>query len=284
MYKAGTTTDLKTSNNKGINWHTATFMALFHIGAVAALFMFSWQALVAAIVLWWISASLGVGMGFHRLLTHRGYKTPKLVEYFITVCGLLALEGGAINWVVTHRIHHAHTDGPGDPHTPRDGGWWAHIGWMLKGTAQSHGRETMERYAPDMMKDRFHVLANNYYWVPIIFLGIGLLALGGWSFVLWAVFFRITFNFHSTWLVNSATHMWGRRRFATRDDSTNNWWVALLTFGEGWHNNHHAYPTAARHGLAWYEIDLNWWGIRTLQFLRLASGVKLVRLAEVTAT
>jgi stearoyl-CoA desaturase (delta-9 desaturase) len=259
-------------------------MALFHIGAVAALFMFSWQALVAGIVLWWISASLGVGMGFHRLLTHRGYKTPKLVEYFITVCGLLALEGGAINWVVTHRIHHAHTDGPGDPHTPRDGGWWAHIGWMLKGTAQSHDRETMERYAPDMTKDRFHVLANNFYWVPIVLLGIGLLAFGGWSFVLWAVFFRVTFNFHSTWLVNSATHMWGRRRFATRDDSTNNWWVALLTFGEGWHNNHHAYPTAARHGLAWYEIDLNWWGIRTLQFLRLAKGVKLVRLAEVSAT
>jgi stearoyl-CoA desaturase (delta-9 desaturase) len=259
-------------------------MALFHIGAVAALFMFSWQALVAAVVLWWISASLGVGMGFHRLLTHRGYKTPKLVEYFITVCGLLALEGGAINWVVTHRIHHAHTDAPGDPHTPREGGWWAHIGWMLKGTAQSHDQATMARYAPDMVKDRFHVLANNFYWVPIILLAIGLFAFGGWPFVLWAVFFRVTFNFHSTWLVNSATHMWGRRRFATRDDSTNNWWVALLTFGEGWHNNHHAFPTAARHGLAWYEIDLNWWGIRTMQFLRLASGIKLVRLAEVTAT
>jgi stearoyl-CoA desaturase (delta-9 desaturase) len=272
------------ANNKGINWHTAGFMALFHIGAVAALFMFDWKALVAAVVLWWISASLGVGMGFHRLLTHRGYKTPKLVEYFITFCGLLALEGGAINWVVTHRIHHAHTDAPGDPHTPREGGWWAHIGWMLKGTAQSHDQATMARYAPDMVKDRFHVLANNFYWVPIILLAIGLFAFGGWPYVLWAVFFRVTFNFHSTWLVNSATHMWGRRRFATRDDSTNNWWVALLTFGEGWHNNHHAFPTAARHGLAWYEIDLNWWGIRTMQFLRLASGVKLVRLAELTTT
>lgn len=279
MHNEVMTTDQRTSKER-INWHTATFMALFHIGAVAALFMFSWQALVAAVVLWWISASLGVGMGFHRLLTHRGYKTPKLVEYLITIFGLLSLEGGAINWVVTHRIHHAHTDGPGDPHTPRDGGWWAHIGWMLKGTAQSHDRETMERYAPDMMKDKFHVLANSFYWVPVIFLAIGLLALGGWSFVLWGVFFRITFNFHSTWLVNSATHMWGRRRFATRDDSTNNWWVALLTFGEGWHNNHHAYPTAARHGLAWYEIDLNWWGIRTLQFLRLAKGIKLVPAVE----
>jgi fatty-acid desaturase len=272
------------AEDKSINWHTAAFMALFHIGAVAALFMFNWKAMVAAIVLWWISASLGVGMGFHRLLTHRGYKTPKLVEYFLTLCGLLALEGGAINWVVTHRIHHAHTDGPGDPHTPRDGGWWAHIGWMLKGTAQSHDEEEMTRYAPDMMKDRFQVLFNRIYWLPLVVLAIGLLAFGGWAFVLWAIFFRVTFNFHATWLVNSATHMWGRRRFATRDDSTNNWWVALLTFGEGWHNNHHAHPTAARHGLAWYEIDLNWWGIRTLQFMRLASGVKLVRLAELTAT
>jgi len=270
--------------HKGINWHTAAFMALFHIGAVAALFMFNWKALVAAVVLWWISASLGVGMGFHRLLTHRGYKTPKVVEYFLTLCGLLSLEGGAINWVVTHRIHHAHTDAPGDPHTPRDGGWWAHIGWMLKGTAQAHDEAAMARYAPDMVKDRFHVFFNNFYWVPIVFLAVALLAFGGWAFVLWGVFFRVTFNFHSTWLVNSATHMWGRRRFATLDDSTNNWWVALLTFGEGWHNNHHAYPTAARHGLAWYEIDLNWWSIRTLQFLRLASGIRLVRLAEVSAT
>src|SRR6266850_7742713 len=92
---------------KRINWHTTIFLALFHIGAVAALFMFSWQALVVATVLWWITASLGVGMGFHRLLTHRGYKTPKIVEYFLTVCGALALEGGHIQWVVTHRIHHA---------------------------------------------------------------------------------------------------------------------------------------------------------------------------------
>src|SRR5687768_17207015 len=96
---------------------------------------------------------------------------------------------------------------------------------------------------------------------------------------MWAVFFRIVFNLHSTWLVNSATHMWGRRRFATNDDSTNSWWVALLTFGEGWHNNHHAHPTAARHGLAWYEVDPNWWGIRTLQFLGLAKDIKLISKA-----
>src|SRR6267143_1084504 len=269
---------------KGINWDSLLVITLFHVGTVAALFTFKWQALVATILLWWISASLGVGMGFHRLLTHRGYKTPKLVEYFLTLCGTLTLEGGAINWVATHRIHHAYTDAPGDPHTPRDGGWWAHIGWMLKGTAQMHEPEVLERYAPDLTKDRFHVFFNRFFWLPLVVLAIALLLLGGWSYLMWGIFFRVTFNFHATWLVNSATHMWGSRRFATRDDSTNNWWVALLTFGEGWHNNHHAHPTAARHGLAWYEIDLNWWGIRVLQLLRLAKGVKLVRLKALPAS
>jgi stearoyl-CoA desaturase (delta-9 desaturase) len=219
-------------------------------------------------------------MGFHRLLTHRGYKTPKIVEYVLTFCGTLALEGGPINWVVTHRIHHAYTDVPGDPHTPRDGGWWAHIGWMLNGTAQQFDSSVMERYAPDLMKDKFHLWLNRFYWLPLVLLSLVLLAFGGWSYVMWAVFFRVTFNFHATWLVNSATHMWGTRRFSTGDDSRNNWWVALLTFGEGWHNNHHAYPTAARHGLAWYEIDINWWGIRVMQFLGLARSIKLVSLAH----
>jgi len=265
---------------KSINWDTAIFMGLFHLGAVAALFMFSWQALVVALVLWWITASLGVGMGYHRLLTHRGYKTPKLVEYFLSVCGTLSFEGGPINWVVTHRIHHAHTDAPGDPHTPRDGGWWAHMGWILTGTAQQYDSSVKARYAPDMVKDRFHVWLNRVYWVPLVLLGVALLAFGGWPYLMWGIFLRVTFNLHATWLVNSATHMWGRRRFVTRDDSRNNWWVALLTFGEGWHNNHHAHPRSARHGLAWYEIDLNWWGIRAMQFLGLARAIKRVSLAK----
>jgi fatty-acid desaturase len=265
---------------KGIVWDNTLTIALFHVGALAALFMFKWQALVVALVLWWLSASLGVGMGFHRLLTHGGYKTPKLVEYFLTICGTLSLEGGAINWVVTHRIHHAFTDAPGDPHTPREGGWWAHIGWMLKGTAQAHDPATVARYAPDLVKDRFHVWLNRFFWLPLVVAALALLVLGGWPYLMWGIFFRVTFNFHATWLVNSATHMWGTRRFATRDDSTNNWWVALLTFGEGWHNNHHAHPSAARHGLAWYEIDLNWWGIRVMQFLRLAKAIKQASRAE----
>lgn len=269
-----------TEQRKGISWNTTVFMALFHLGALSAVFMFKWQALVIAIVLWWVSASPGVGMGFHRLLTHRGFKTPKLVEYLLAVCGTLALEGGPIYWVVTHRMHHAHADAPGDPHTPRDGGWWSHMGWILSGTAQRHDKATVARYAPDLVKDRFHVWLNRLYWVPLTVVGLALLAFGGWPYLMWGVFLRVVVNLHATWLVNSAAHMWGRRRFATRDDSRNNWWVVLLTFGEGWHNNHHAYPTSARHGLAWYEIDLNWWGIRTLQFFRLARAVKLAGTTE----
>lgn len=271
-------------NKQGaIKWNTTVFMIIFHAGALASLFMLSWGVIPVTLVLWWISGSLGVGMGFHRLLTHRGYKTPKAVEYFLTLCGLLALEGGAINWVVTHRIHHANTDAEGDPHTPRDGSWWAHMGWILRGTAQQHDELTMRRYAPDLMKDPVHRFMNTLYYVPLIISGIALLAVGGWSWLFVGVFLRVTIGLHFTWLVNSATHLWGSRRFKTTDDSTNSWWVALLTFGEGWHNNHHAHPRAAKHGLTWYEIDVNWYGIRALQFLGLAKGIQLISKEQIAA-
>jgi sn-1 stearoyl-lipid 9-desaturase len=271
------TTETINLNKQGpINWLTAIFMIIFHICAVPSLFMFSWPAFFVTVVLWWISGSLGIGMGFHRLLTHRGYRTPKVVEYFLTFCGALALEGGAINWVVTHRIHHATTDVPGDPHTPRDGRWWSHMGWILRGTSQQHDEAVMRRYAPDLMKDPVHLWLNRTYFVPLIVCGLVLFIFGGWSMMMWGVFLRVTLGLHATWLVNSATHMWGSRRFNTEDDSTNNWLVALATFGEGWHNNHHAHPRSARHGLAWYEVDINWIGIRALQLLGLAKQIRLV--------
>src|SRR5204863_1008218 len=119
---------------------------------------------------------------------------------------------------------------------------------------------------------------NTYHWAPMTALGLVLLAFGGWSMVLWGIGARVVLGLHSTWLVNSATHMWGRRRFATRDNSRNSFWVALLTFGEGWHNNHHAHPQSAQHGLAWYEVDVNWYGIAVLKMLGLAWDVKQPRL------
>jgi fatty-acid desaturase len=134
---------------------------------------------------------------------------------------------------------------------------------------------------PDLAKDPFHVWLTKWHWIPQVVVGLAFLAFGGIPYVLWAVFFRTTFGLHATWLVNSATHLWGSRRFKTRDDSTNNWWVALLTFGEGWHNNHHAHPVSARHGLAWYELDVNWICIRTLQLVGLAWDVKQAKLEHV---
>lgn len=268
-------------NSKGINWVTVIAMSAFHVGAVAAFFYIDWGAILAAAIMWYIAGSLGIGMAYHRLLTHRGYKTYKWVEYFLTICGTLALEGGPIFWVATHRIHHQYSDKEGDPHTPREGTYWAHMGWIFMGKAMHHDTEVLRRYVPDLSKDKFHVALTKWHWVPQVVVGLGFLAFGGIPYVLWAVFFRTTVGLHCTWLVNSATHIWGSRRFKTRDDSTNNWWVALLSFGEGWHNNHHAHPVSARHGLAWYELDVNYLGIRLLQLLGLAWDVKVAKLEHV---
>lgn len=254
-------------------------MVAFHIGAIAAVFFFSWKALLLAMLLWWVGGSAGIGMGYHRLLTHRGYKTPKWIEYSLTVCGTLALEGGPIFWVATHRLHHQNTDREGDPHSPHDGGFWSHMGWILTGQTMRNNAKDLLPYVPDLRKDRFHTWISRWHWVPITVLAVALFAAGGLRCVLWGIFFRTVLGLHSTWLVNSATHMWGRQRFLTHDDSRNSFWVALLTFGEGWHNNHHAYPRSARHGIKWYEIDPNWYGIFLLRLLGLARDVKLIPTA-----
>jgi len=269
----------ESGDHSGINWVTSSFMLLFHMGALAALFFFSWKPFLLAIFLYWVGGSLGIGMGYHRLLTHRGYKTPKWVEYFLTTCAVLSLEGGPIFWVATHRIHHRYSDKEGDPHSPRDGKWWAHVGWILVGKSMHHDTKTLARYVPDLAKDKFHVWITKYHYVPMILLGVALLAIGGLPYVLWGICFRTVVGLHSTWLVNSATHLCGSRRFQTRDDSTNSWWVALFSFGEGWHNNHHAHPVSARHGLTWYEIDLNWYGIWVLSKVGLARDIYRYRLS-----
>jgi stearoyl-CoA desaturase (delta-9 desaturase) len=264
----------------GINVITAVAMTAFHLGALAAFFYIDLGAIVTAFVLYIAGGMLGIGMAYHRLLTHRGYRTYKWVEYFLTFCGTLALEGGPIFWVATHRIHHQKSDQEGDPHTPREGTWWAHMGWILTGQGLHHDAQVLKRYVPDLCRDRFHVWLSNWHWVSNILVGVPLLVFGGLPYVLWGIFFRTTAGLHATWLVNSATHKWGSRRFQTRDDSTNSWWVALMTFGEGWHNNHHAHPTSARHGLAWYEIDFNWMGISLLRALGLAWDVKVAKIRQ----
>jgi stearoyl-CoA desaturase (delta-9 desaturase) len=258
-----------------------------HVGAIAALFYLSWSRLAAAVALYYVATGFGISMGYHRLHTHRSYKVPKWLEYFFAVCGTLTLEGGPIFWVATHRLHHQFSDQPGDPHSPRDGAFWSHVGWILFGETNHNNTRVMSKYAPDLAKDRFYVWLNNYHWVPVVVLTAILYAIGGLPLVLWANVVRIVFGLHATWAVNSATHMWGERRFNTRDDSRNTWWVALISFGEGWHNNHHAHPTSARHGLAWYEFDPSWLLIKVLKRFGVAKSVHVAtvgsRLTDVKA-
>ncbi len=149
--------------------------------------------------------------------------------------------------------------------------------WILHGSLHN-GSELLNRYAPDLNKDPFYRWLSRYHWLPVTILGVGLMLAGGLPWVLWGIFMRVAVGLHVTWLVNSATHLWGRKRFATRDDSKNNWWVALLSGGEGWHNNHHAHPTSARHGLAWYELDINYLFIHLLKTLGLATKVRVTQI------
>ncbi len=272
-----------------INWITTIAMGLFHVGAIAALFFFSWTNLAVFFVMYFFAINVGIGVAYHRLLTHRGYRTPKWVEYFVTACGCLALEGGPIFWVATHRVHHQNSDHEGDPHTPHDGTWWAHAGWILSGRALHSETALLGRYAPDLTRDPVHVWLSKYHYLPLVGTGLAQLALGAAlagpghhivgaiGMVLWGTFLRVTLGLHATWLVNSATHLWGKRRFETKDDSRNNWWVAILTGGEGWHNNHHAHPVSARHGLAWYEFDINYYCIWLLSKVGLAEKVQIAR-------
>jgi sn-1 stearoyl-lipid 9-desaturase len=263
-----------------LNWNTLFFVVAFHALAVAALFTFSWQNLAAAAIIWWVSGSWGIGMGYHRLLTHRGFKSPKWLERFLATCGSLALQSGPISWVTTHRIHHAFTETDKDPHSPRNGTYWAHIGWIFRGTAQVQPEAVVKRYSPDLLRDEYLVALDKYYYVTSIVVAVALLAIGGWTMVVWGIFLRTVFGWHSTWLVNSATHLWGGRRYDTRDDSRNNGYIAMITFGEGWHNNHHAYPRSARHGLTWKEIDFNWMQIRLLEKLGIIKDVYALDLND----
>jgi fatty-acid desaturase len=270
---------------EGLNWVTLITIGIFHAGALAAFFFFSWQRLAVMAVLYVLAINVGIGMCYHRLLTHRGYHTPKWIEYIMSVFATMSLEGGPIFWVATHRVHHQLSDQEGDPHTPREGKWWAHTGWIFFGEALHAKTNVLKKYCPDLYRDKFHLWLSKYHWLPITVSGI-LLLVGGWiwggwenalGMVLWGVLLRVTLGLHATWLVNSATHLWGSRRFETRDDSRNSWWVALLTGGEGWHNNHHAHPVSARHGLKWYEVDPNFWGIWLLSKVGLAKKIQVAK-------
>jgi sn-1 stearoyl-lipid 9-desaturase len=260
-----------------VNWKNVAIITTFHLAATAAFFTFSWQNLAVLLIGNWIVGSLGVGLGWHRLLTHRSFRTPRWFEYVLTAIGTMSVQDPPDKWVATHRIHHRFTETENDPHSTRPGLWWAQAGWLIAGTAQDHDRETLQKYVPDLLRDRGHRLISRFWFVPLAVSALALFLAGGWTMVVWGVFARVVVGWHTTWFVNSLAHRFGRRPYETDDDSTNNWFVALLTFGEGWHNNHHAYPTSARHGLRWYQFDMNWLTIRVLMPLGLAHDVRLIR-------
>ena len=256
-------------------WEIMAGIFVIHAGVVLAPFTFTWSAFWVFFWLQWVTGLLGITLCYHRLLAHRSYQVPKWLEYVLTLCGSLALQGGPIKWVSTHRVHHAFSDRPQDPHSPTKGFWWAHMLWLFAYDEVLDHPTKHYRYVPELARDPVHMFLEKTSTLQTFVLGAILYAWGGLPYLVWGIFVRTAFVYHCTWLVNSASHMWGYQTYDTNEGSTNNWWVALLSYGEGWHNNHHAYLHSAAHGLRWWEVDPTYLHIRLLNALGLATKVRL---------
>jgi sn-1 stearoyl-lipid 9-desaturase len=253
----------------------AVFFVLIHLGVLGALWFTTWQAVVLCVGLHLLCGGVGICIGYHRLLTHRSFKTPKFVEYFLAFAGAMCLQGAPIEWVAMHRKHHQHSDTEGDPHSAREGFMWSHMWWVLWTPSRAQWDSIMSRYSPDLLRVPFYRFLNKTHYLFAIAMAFLLFAIGGWPFLIWGMFIRLVVTYHATWLVNSASHAFGYQSFKVKDLSTNCWWVALLSNGEGWHNNHHAFPSSARHGLKWWEIDASYMFIRGMKLVGLASDIRL---------
>jgi len=248
----------------------AAFLLAVHVGAVAAVWHTTWAAVGICVLLHTVCGGLGICIGYHRLLTHRSFKCPKALEYLLALLGSLSLEGGPIDWVTNHRQHHQYADEAGDPHSARKGFFWSHVIWMMWEPNKNDWRDLIERYAPDLSRVPFYRFLDRAYVALTALLAVLLYLGGGWPWVVWGTCVRLVLTYHTTFLVNSASHTFGYRNFPLRDLSTNCWWVALVSYGEGWHNNHHAFPTSARHGLRPWELDPAYAFIRLLKTVGLA--------------
>jgi len=249
------------------------FILAMHLVAATAPFCFSWANFNAFLVGWVITGMFGITLSYHRQLAHKSFKTPKWLEYVFAYCGVLAVQGDPLEWVSSHRYHHLHCDTPGDPHTPYEGFYHSHMGWFLDNTA-TDPRVNPRTNASDMQEQPFYVWLQKTYGLHVLASGLATFAIGGWGAFAWAYALRICWVHHITWFVNSACHVWGNQTYNTGDLSRNNWWVGVLAFGEGWHNNHHAFEFSCRHGLEWYQFDPTWYTIKTLEFFGLASNLK----------
>jgi fatty-acid desaturase len=258
-------------------WTNRIGLIFIHIGALFALLpsTFGWSGPIVAAIVLYLTGALGVTLCYHRSLTHRGLRMRKPLEYGLAILGALALQGDPIRWVATHRKHHAHSDAAGDPHGRNVSFRWAHFRWLVEDNDAMPTTEELVRYAPDLQAQKFYRILTYIHGPLQLALAVLLFALGGWTWVIWGIFVRLVVSYHATWFVNSAAHSLGYRTYRTRDLSTNCWWVALISWGEGWHNNHHAFPYSARHGLRWFEFDLTWWNVRILSLLRLADRIRI---------
>ncbi|CAN0302312.1 unnamed protein product, partial [Phaeothamnion confervicola] len=253
---------------------TAIVLTITHVGALAAPFYVTKSALVLWFSLY-CATCLGITLGYHRLLTHRAFKCKRWVEIALAALGGLACQGGPSTWIAVHRIHHAKSDTPADPHSTYHGFWYAHMGWMLHCPPHKLDPSLKKRFAPDIEKDPALRFLDRFHFVYAALTALSLYALGGIPWLVWGYFARLVATYHATWLVNSAAHTYGYRSYETQDKSRNCWWVAILTFGEGWHNNHHAFPTSARQGLKAWEIDPSWLIVKGLEKLGLVWDLKL---------
>jgi stearoyl-CoA desaturase (delta-9 desaturase) len=261
-------------------------------GVVAAVLLtwlwgFSWVN-VGLLVGMYLASMLGVTVGFHRLFTHRAFQTYAPIQWLLGALGSMSFQGPMLDWVGRHRLHHQHSDAEGDPHSPYPHGdglggllrgfWHAHIGWAFAPMPDG-----LDRYAGDLRRSPSLRLVSNLFplWAllgALIPAAIGL-AFGGWrgcigGFV-WGGLVRIFLGHHATWCVNSVCHIWGKKPYASGDESRNNAFVGVVALGEGWHNNHHAFPSSARHGLRWWQFDISWCIIRAMQVCGLAWKVRL---------
>mmetsp|Transcript_65662 Transcript_65662/g.156956 ORF Transcript_65662/g.156956 Transcript_65662/m.156956 type:complete len:398 (-) Transcript_65662:99-1292(-) len=258
---------------KGKDIGYAAFFTIMHAGAAMAPFFFTWPAFFTFLVGYLITGMFGITLSYHRQLAHLSFKTPKWLEYIFAYCGVLALQSHPINWVSSHRHHHGGTETEHDVHSPLDGFWWSHMGWLMdrEGTWMRENKKN----AKDLRSQWYYrFLAKTYPLHAIVMPIVGLYAMGGLPFLLWGFFFRVCWVWHVTWAVNSVSHVWGFKDWNTADNSMNNWAVGVLAFGEGWHNNHHAFETSCRHGLKWWQVDFTWYTIKMLSFLGLASNLK----------
>lgn len=248
-----------------LNWGNTFLVVALHLGGLSSLWYAPRFIDLILFFSFYLLTCLGVGIGYHRLLTHRGFKCGTGLRRILTWVGAAALQGGPARWVATHRRHHQTADREGDPHSPATSFWHGHIGWVLRWTAQDD--EDPRRLVPDVSGSDpwLRVLDAGVLFVfPWALTGLLCYLLAGWRGLLWGTVIRTLALWHVTWCVNSVCHRWGQRPHPTKDASRNVWWIGLLTLGEGWHNNHHARPSAALHGWHWYEIDISGYVIRLL--------------------